>query len=299
MFGPLKRLGSGFLWLVLGVLGLKFLASSLSSTAPKKASRHWQGDLLEDLTWQEAEKLLSSDAIIVIPLGASAKEHGPHLKLKNDFLLAEYLKDQVLKSQPVVVAPTITFSYYPAFVEYPGSISLRLETARDMLVDVCKSLASFGPRKFYVLNTGVSTLRPLEAAQELLAQEGILLSFTDISVATESVEDQVLEQSDGSHADEAETSMMLYIAPETVDMTKAVKDCEPYRGRLTRNPRVLPKQNQSSSEQEATSPPVGTYSPSGVWGDPTLANRTKGEKLVKALIETILQDLETLKQRSI
>jgi creatinine amidohydrolase len=299
LFGPIKRLGAGFVWLVLGVLGFKFLARSLSVTNTKKASRNWQGDLLEDLTWQEAEKLLNCDAMIVIPLGASAKEHGPHLKLKNDFLLAEYLKYQVLKSHPVVVAPTITFSYYPAFVEYPGSISLRLETARDLLVDVCKSLASFGPRKFYVLNTGVSTLRPLEAARELLAQDGIVLSFTDISLATESVEDQVLEQSDGSHADEAETSMMLYIAPETVDMTKAVKDCEPYRGRLTRNPRVFQKQNQSSSEEEPSSPHVGTYSPSGVWGDPTLASRSKGEKLVKALLETILQDLETLKQRSL
>ena len=63
------------------------------------------GILLENLTWPEAEKVLTPDTVIVIPLGAESKEHGPHLKLKNDFLIAEYLKKRVLESSNVVVAP--------------------------------------------------------------------------------------------------------------------------------------------------------------------------------------------------
>ncbi|PYV07511.1 MAG: hypothetical protein DMG07_28600, partial [Acidobacteria bacterium] len=55
-----------------------------------------KGVLLEDLTWVQAEKVLAADAVIVIPIGAAAKEHGPHLRLKNDFILAEYLKRRVL-----------------------------------------------------------------------------------------------------------------------------------------------------------------------------------------------------------
>jgi creatinine amidohydrolase len=116
-----------------------------------------RGVLLEDLTWLEAEKALRPETVVVIPLGASSKEHGPHLKLKNDWLLAEYFKKRVLAAADVVVAPTIGHHYYPAFVEYPGSISLRLETARDLVIDTVRSLARFGPRRFYVLNTGVST----------------------------------------------------------------------------------------------------------------------------------------------
>jgi len=69
--------------------------------------------------------------------------------------LAEYLKRKILKSVEVVIAPTVNYQYYPAFIEYPGSTSLRLETARDLMVDICGSLARFGPRKFYALNTGV------------------------------------------------------------------------------------------------------------------------------------------------
>ncbi|MEA3162360.1 MAG: creatinine amidohydrolase, partial [Verrucomicrobiota bacterium] len=48
-----------------------------------------KGFLLEELTWQEAEKVLRIDTVVVIPIGAACKEHGPHLKLKNDWLLAE------------------------------------------------------------------------------------------------------------------------------------------------------------------------------------------------------------------
>src|SRR4051794_26587177 len=123
-----------------------------------------KGILLEDLTWVEAEKVLTPETIIVIPVGAQSKEHGPHLKLKNDFILAEYFKRKVLERAAVVVAPTVNYSYYPAFVEYPGSTTLRLETARDMFVDICRVLSKQGPRRFYALNTGVSTLRPLKAA---------------------------------------------------------------------------------------------------------------------------------------
>src|SRR5579871_5505949 len=100
-----------------------------------------QGILLEDLTWVEAEKVLTPETVVVIPIGAAAKEHGPHLKLKNDFLLAEYFKRQVLAQAKVVVAPTVNYHFYPAFVEYPGSTTLSEETARDLIADICRSLA--------------------------------------------------------------------------------------------------------------------------------------------------------------
>ena len=89
-----------------------------------------KGIVLSDLTWPEAEKALKADTIVVIPIGAESKEHGPHLKLKNDSILADYFKRKVLERADVVVAPTVNYHYYPAFVEYPGSTTLRLETAR-------------------------------------------------------------------------------------------------------------------------------------------------------------------------
>ena len=238
-----------------------------------------KGILLEDLTWLEAEKVLHPDAIVVIPIGAAAKEHGPHLKLKNDWLLAEYFKREIIKSADVVVTPTVNYHYYPAFVEYPGSTTLRLETARDLMVDICRSLAHYGPRKFYGLNTGVSTVRPLELTAKILAGEGIQFRYTDVLKLTAPVEAELRQEEGGTHADEIETCMMLFIAPSTVDMARAVKDYHPSpKSQLTRDPNG-----------------EGTYSASGIYGDATLATCQKGEILVRAIVEGILKEIQELK----
>ncbi len=242
------------------------------------ASAQNKGILLEDLTWQEAEKVLTPETIVVIPIGAESKEHGPHLKLKNDWLMAEYLMRQVLRQSNVVVAPTVNYHYYPAFVEYPGSTTLRLETARDLMVDICKSLARYGPKRFYALNTGVSTARPLAMSAELLAKDGISMRFTDLLKVNEATEKQVQQEEGGTHADELETSMMLVIAPSSVDMKKAVKDYHPGKGGLSRDPNG-----------------TADYSASGVFGDPTLATRKKGEILLHGLVAGILKDIEQLR----
>ena len=55
-----------------------------------------RGVVLSDLTWVEAEKVLTPETVVVIPIGAESKEHGPHLKLKTDYLEAEYFKRQIL-----------------------------------------------------------------------------------------------------------------------------------------------------------------------------------------------------------
>lgn len=240
-----------------------------------------RGVLLEQLTWLEAEKILTPAAVVVIPLGAAAKEHGPHLRLSNDWLIAEYLKSRILSAADVVVAPTVNYSYYPAFIHYPGSTSLTAETARDVVVQIVRTLAAYGPRRFYVANTGISTVEPLQQAQAQLARDGVTMRFTNLTEVLREVEREVSKQEGGTHADEIETSMMLYIAPATVDMSKAVKDYSgPSRGRpLVRDSTM-----------------AGTYSPTGTRGDPTLATRAKGERVVEALVAGILREIAELKR---
>src|ERR1035437_1250593 len=139
-----------------------------------------KGIRVEDLTWLEAARVPDTGTVVVIPLGAEAKEHGPQLRLKNDFVLAAYYAPRILDASKVVVYPTVNYGFYPAFVEYPGSTTLRLETARDMIVDIIRTIARHGPRRFYVLNTGVSTIRALTPARDSLAASGIVMTFTDI-----------------------------------------------------------------------------------------------------------------------
>jgi creatinine amidohydrolase len=264
-------------------LGLLFLLGVATVAGQTPYAGRAGAILLEDLSWDEAEHVLTPSTVVVIALGAEAKEHGHHLQLNNDFLMAEYFKKRVLGAagQNVVVAPTINYSFYPAFLEYPGSTSLSFDTARAMFSDVVHSLAHYGPRRFYILNTGISTLRPLAQAANDLAKDGILLRYTDLT-KDDPVEKR-LRQSGGTHADEIETSMMLYIAPRTVRMNKAARDLNPQQpGGLTRDPHGK-----------------GTYSPTGAWGDPTLATVEKGQAVVESLVASILKDIDDLRQASL
>ena len=74
--------------------------------------------------------------------------------------------------------------------------------------------------------------------------------------------------------------MMLYIAPESVRMNKAARDLNPNQpGGLTRDPHGK-----------------GTYSPTGAWGDPTLATREKGRAVVESIVANILKEIDDLRQ---
>jgi creatinine amidohydrolase len=74
--------------------------------------------------------------------------------------------------------------------------------------------------------------------------------------------------------------MMLYVAPKTVNMKKAVRDLNADKsGPLTR---------------DANEP--GVYSPTGAWGDPTLATRAKGKIVVEGMVKAILKEIDDLRQ---
>lgn len=234
---------------------------------------------LDGLTWIDAEKAFKNYDVVLIALGARTKEHGPHLPLKTDYVMAEYLAERVAGEAPVVVMPTLEYGYYPAFLEYPGSVSLGAETFKNVVMDICRSMNGYGFRKFYVLNTGISTLRPLRAAADELGRQGIVLRYLNLLDVDKELPAGLLEEEGGTHADEGETSMMLYIAPEMVDMSKAVKDYDPRPDRkgLTRNP---------AGE--------GSYSPTGIWGDATLATREKGRVIVETTVAGIVRQVREL-----
>jgi len=241
---------------------------------------------ISTLPWTDAERLLDTSTVVMIPLGAEAKEHGPHLPLNNDWLMAEYFAKRVMAATPVVVYPTINYHFYPAFAEYPGSTGMRLETARDLVVDVVRSIARHGPRRFYVLNTGVSTLRALAPARETLAADGIVMAYTDILNVGKDAERRVVQQKGGTHADEVETSMMLYIQPGVVTMATAPDDFHPGAGGLTRDSATAARDGK-------------TWSRTGTFGNATLATREKGRALVEAQLLDMVAEVERLRRMAI
>jgi creatinine amidohydrolase len=257
-----------------------FGAMTLAALIGGQIQRSPAGVALADLTWQDAEPLLNDSAVVVIPLGAGALEYGPHMKLGAGETLARYLASRVQAAASVVIAPPLTYHFFPAYAEYPGSTSLAQNTARDETVDAVRSLAQYGPKRFYVLNTGGATIRPLADAAKMLADNGILLGWTDMryQLANARIARQQRAVDGAPHADELETSMMLAIDPASVDMKKAVADYARGTGLLTRK-----------------SDGTGIVSRSGVLGDPTVATSDKGHVLIDTLVAGVLKDIDDLR----
>ncbi len=174
----------------------------------------------------------------------------------------------------------MTYQYYSTFVDYPGTISLSFQTALGVVLDTCRLLHKQGFRKIYILNTGIRTLDVLTVAKTILASEGIQMDYLESRKLMAQPEmRKLIKQARGTHADEVETSILLYIAPSVVNMSKAIKDDRPRTG--LPNSGFTPDPNNK----------IKSYSPTGVWGDPTLASREKGKLFTEALTDYVINDI--------
>src|SRR6478735_7803510 len=120
------------------------------------------GVWLEDLTWQEAKARFDAGAVVVVPVGAASKAHGPHLPLKTDALTARALAQRLIERLPVVAAPVVGFGFYPAFTSFAGSQHLLADTFMALVRELIGNLRDHGVRRIAILNTGVSTEKPLD-----------------------------------------------------------------------------------------------------------------------------------------
>jgi creatinine amidohydrolase len=104
----------------------------------------------EELNWFDIEKYLESEDRIMLVLGA-CEQHG-YLSLATDVLIPQALADAASKQTGVLIAPTVNFGSSPYFLNYPGTLSLRLSTMLDLVEDLVMSAYGHGFRRFLVLN---------------------------------------------------------------------------------------------------------------------------------------------------
>lgn len=261
------------------LLVLAFLVSAIHCLAQKRDSRN-KAVFLEDISWTVSQQYLTPDAVVVIPLGAQAKEHGPHLPLSTDFIQATGFANIIALQRKVVITPTVNYGFYPAFLKYGGSTSTNFSTATNMVIQIVRSLAAYGPKRFYIINIGVSTTPTLEMAARTLAQEGILLYYSRYDrPGIEKAENQFRTQSYSGHADELETSNIISLRPELVDMRKAVND-------------------SSMKDKSGSMSPVmiegGNINTSGINGYAALGTKEKGEKNMIAFSNELIREIDSI-----
>jgi len=258
---------------------------ALSTAVSVPAAAQTRGVFLGELTWPEAERRLRDAPMVILPFGAGAKEHGPHLPLASDQIVMEYLAKIAVDSLPVVVAPPILHGWFPAFAEFPGLTIADPDVFWHYMLEAARSLVRHGAKRVVFLNTGVtrSTGIPITlAARTLYAQERVptlVISWDDLETAAMKA---LTTQRAGTHADDLETSVILALRPELVHMDRAVRD---YRGDTVA---AYPGYRPTDFSRRPGDP---DFSTSGVFGDPTLATAEKGRRVLGIMTQQWMKAL--------
>jgi creatinine amidohydrolase len=252
--------------------------------AATEATSQTPGAYLGDLNWPEAEYRLQTVPLVVVPFGAGAKEHGPHLPMNADARVMEYLARQAVDSLDVIVAPPILHGWFPAFRDFPGTDVEDSQVFVDYVYQVANSLVRHGAQRIVFLNTGISRATGLPisiAARELRVKTGtptLVVSWDDLETPEA---DALADQRAGGHADEMETSIHLFLQPDLVSMDRAVVD---YGAVGADHPGYVPG-------LFSRDPGDPEFSETGLFGDPTLATPEKGEALLRIMTHQWLEAL--------
>ena len=224
----------------------------------------------QDKTYDEIKS--ADPDIAIIPLG-SFEQHGPHLPLGTDIFLVEALAGAVAEKLGAFLLPVQPFSTCYEHHGKKGSVHYEAGTFYKFLIRIVESIYKSGFRKIAIIpgHGGIFVLEP--AVRHLNASHDDLTVITvdayDISAFPASTYfDEIA--ADGIHAGDAETSLMLYLKPDLVDMAKAV-DFIPEKPR--------PYLNYGS---------IFTLSPTGVWGNAARASADKGRWLFENAVDATI-----------
>lgn len=233
---------------------------------------------LTHLTWQEVAALDKTEGVVILPVGA-IEQHGPHLPTLTDTLLVTSVLDATLRRLPESVRawalPPLNYGKSNEHIGFPGAISLSAQTLLAVLHDIARSVHAAGFRRLAFMNGHGGNQALLEmAARDIRAATGLMCFCLQPGLYVNAPfpitpEEQRL----GFHAGELETALMLALAPELVQMEKAVKHFAPFPESDTPLFFFAPA---------STAWLTRDWSPSGVFGDATLGTAEKGQAMLEA-----------------
>jgi mycofactocin system creatininase family protein len=222
---------------------------------------------LADVTWTDLGER-DAPLTLLVPVG-SCEQHGPHLPIGADTLIAVALARDVADRRPRrFVAPALAITASGEHQGFPGTLSIGTEAMVTVLVELVRS-AGWAQRVVLVNGHGgnVDAMRRAAAVFEHEQRE-VLTWWPDVAAATAAIGDARMVRGD-LHAGHVETSLLLALHPELVRLDRAVAG------------------PQTVTMADLVHHGVQAVSPSGVLGDPTLATADEGRRLFAALTEQL------------
>ncbi len=236
----------------------------------------------------EIKAMASRDAIVIVPIGAT-EQHGPHLPSMVDWRCAQEVSHRaariMTRSHPTIVAPTIPYGMSEHHMSLNGTITLDYATMNAVIRCVVMSALRHGFKRIFVLNGhGGNTTALQNMIGELTVETRLpLATGTYWDIAASSIAKLLEKQKALLHACEAETSMIMAMAPELVNPQELSQMHGPYIPGLA----AIPTVNEGVYRWRQLS----SRSPIGVIGDASAASAEKGEKLLTAISADVAEAL--------
>jgi creatinine amidohydrolase len=227
---------------------------------------------LAELSQESFEK--SNKNVILLPVG-SVEPHGTHLPLGTDTIIAEALANAVSTRTGWPVLPTIQYGFIYGLRDFPGSVSIQEDLLQSLILGIGKELKRYKFKMLAVVNCHIpNSAAVTHALFKALTKDdipGVNLTFPGYEEAYSKYCKSKLWRPGIFHADELETSIMLYLRPDLVRMENAKKN-------YPKPPETFGFYPHSWKE----------FSDISVIGDPTLASKKKGELLFNFFVEKII-----------
>ena len=192
--------------------------------------------LIFEMTREEAEEAFRKTDLAIIPIGAT-EQHGPHLPMGTDAIIAQEMAKRVGERTGAVVTPCIPFGYSKYHMPFRGTITIRPQLIIELLKEIGKSLAAHGIKKIVILNGHMGNANTLGAAAAVIQDEiGVRVAVCDYIYVTDEVSKEItgrdlpsitvdpIKAYDGweGHAAGKETDGVLAVRPDLVHLDKAV-----------------------------------------------------------------------------
>lgn len=223
---------------------------------------------LAHATWPEIDR--ADRRVLVVPVGA-VEQHGPHLPLSTDAIIAERISSAVHDARPGAgLAPTIAYGASGEHGDFAGTMSVGEQAVHDVVVELVRHAARDWPAVL-VVNAHGGNARALARARDLCTYEGRNLVVHHVGLPGMD-----------AHAGRSETALMLYLEPG-----------------LVRTDHLGAGATQPVSELMPRLRALGVraVSPTGVLGDPRGATAQEGARLYDELVERAVGDYDRLSER--
>lgn len=233
----------------------------------------------ETLTWEEIADLRRAGAdTCLLPVGAT-EQHGPHLTVGMDSASAGLLCDAVSAKTGAPVLPAIRYGCSLGHSHrWPGTIALQPNTLTETVTQIYEWIYRAGFRRLFIVNGHVTNAAPLRCALEIIRSryDDALVRLVNVAEISSRVRAEFFADAEDWHANAAETSLMLAVAPELVRAEK-IKNAD----------------DEDRTANLVFTHPVNRTSKNGVTGFPSRATKRQGEILFQMMVD----DLAALVQR--